>query len=171
VAEVLASTTPLPGLKLGGGLGFDVEKGRFGGALRGRTWLPANDAIPGTVARMQYWGAGLGLSACLIARASVKASLAFCAIGDGAAIVGTSTGGLTAKTVTAPWYAAGGGIRLRHRFSRWFELESRLELVASLTRPHFFLNSGTEAAPVLTEAWRVSRLGMTLTTGFAFDLL
>jgi hypothetical protein len=170
VAEVLYWGGLLPALRIGAGLGFDVEKGRLAAGLRGRALLPTNDSIDGTPARMQFWAAGLALSLCASALATPKGSLGFCALGDGAALGGTSTGGLTTKTVTAPWYAAGGGVRVRHRFSRRFELESRLEILVSLTRPNFFLNSGTEAAPMLTSAWGVSRLEGVVTGGFVFDL-
>jgi hypothetical protein len=170
VAEVLYWSGLLPAPRFGAGLGFDVEKGRLAAGLRGRALLPTNDSVDGTPARMQFWAAGLALSLCASAKATPRGSLGFCALGDGAALGGTSTGGLTTKTVTAPWYAAGAGLRVRHRFSRWFELESRLEILASLTRPQFFLNSGTEAQPILTSAWAVSRLEGVITLGFVFDL-
>jgi hypothetical protein len=170
VAEVLYWGGLLPAPRIGAGLGFDVEKGRLAAGLRGRTLLPTNDSIDGTPARMQFWAAGLALSLCASAKVTRTGALGFCALGDGAALGGTSTGGLTTKTVIAPWYAAGGAVRVRHRFSRRFELESRLEVLVSLTQPHFFLNSGTDAQPMFTSAWGVSRLEGVVTLGFVFDL-
>jgi hypothetical protein len=170
VAEVLYWSGLLPAPRIGAGLGFDVQRGRFAAGLRGRALLPTDDSLDGTPARTQFWAAGLALSLCANVKGTEKNALGFCALGEGAALGGTSSGGLMTKTVTAPWYAAGAGLRMRHRFTRRFEVESRLEVVASLTQPHFYLNRGTDADPVLIHVWGVSRLEGVVTLGFAFGL-
>jgi hypothetical protein len=96
--------------------------------------------------------------------------VAYCVVGAGAALGGTSTGGLTAESVRAPWYEAGPAIRVRRRLSRALELECRVELTVSLTRPTFALKSGADAQPSFTTAYTVPFLAPSVSVGFAFDL-
>jgi hypothetical protein len=169
-AEMILQAGPLPRPDFGAGVGFDVTKGRVTTGLRARAWFPTNDAIDGMSTRMQFWGAGLAASVCGVTQERPRMSVAICAIGAGAVLAATSTGGLSARSVRAPWYEAGPAIRVRTRLSRALELEGRLELTVSLTQPTFTLNSGTDAQPNLTTVYAVPFLVPAGSLGIVFDL-
>jgi hypothetical protein len=162
-ADARVSNGPLPGVDWGADVGLDARFGRVLASLRLDAWLPTDDAVTGTPARMQFSGAGLTLALCGLAVDGGRLSLAGCALGGGAAITGASTGGLTAQSVTAPWYAAGLGVRARMRLVRRLSLEARVEAEASLTRPRYQLTHRGDV-------YAVPQLVPTAALGLSFDL-
>ena len=170
VAETRVSSGPLPGLDWGAAVGLDATRGRLSAGLRLETWLPTDDAIAGMSTRTQLSGAGLTLSLCAVAPRFGRLALSGCAVGGGAALRGSATGGLTERSATAPWYAAGLAIRARVRLWRALHLEAGGQAVASLTRPLFALTSGPTSAPVFTDVYTVPALVPAATLGLSLDL-
>jgi hypothetical protein len=169
-AETRVSSGPFPGVDWGAGAGLDAAKGRVVVGLRAVSWLPADDAIAGMSTRMQLAGAGLALSVCGIALERARLSLAACAVGGGAALAGTSTGGLSARSVTAPWYWAGGAVRVRVRLWRGLHLEARAESATSLTRPKFALDTEPPSAAAPVTVYTVRPLVPAAALGVSLDL-
>jgi hypothetical protein len=170
VAETRVSGGPLPGLDWGAAVGLDATRGHLSAGIRLETWLPTDDAIAAMSTRTQLSGAGLSLSLCAVAPRLGRLTLAGCAVGGGAALWGTATGGLTEHTVTAPWYAAGLAVRARVRLWRALHLEAGGQAVASLTRPLFALTSGPTSATVFTAVYTVPTLVPAATLGLSLDL-
>jgi hypothetical protein len=137
--------------------------------LRVRTWLPTDDATIGGT-RMHLSGEGLAVSLCGVPFHTARGKVALCAVGGAAALGGTSTGGLTSESRTAPWYSAGGAIDLQVRLWRRLHLQFRLELAASLTRPEFALQSGTDPQAVITTVYTVRPIVPEGGFGLSFDL-
>ena len=92
------------------------------------------------------------------------------AIGGGAALEGKSTGGLTSRSLTAPWYSAGLGAHARLRLWRALHLEAGVEGAFSLTRPRFALSSSTDATQPLTDVFTVRPFVPTAALGLVVDL-
>jgi hypothetical protein len=165
-AETRVSRGPLPGLDGGAGVGLDAANGRLVVAVRVDAWLPTDDSIGGGPARMQLSGAGLTLSICSIAMELGRLTLAGCAFAGASALVGTSTGGLTERSVTAPWYSGGVAFRARVRLVQALHVEMRYEAAASVTRPRFALTSGVDLQTVYT----VPLIVPAATLGLSLDL-
>ena len=170
VAETRVSGGPLPGLDWGAAVGLDATRGRLSAGIRLETWLPTDDAIAAMSTRTQLSGAGLSLSLCAVALRLGRLTLAGCAVGGGAALRGTATGGLTERKATAPWYNAGLAVRARVRLWRALHLEAGGQAVASLTRPLFALRSGPTSATVFTDVYTVPALVPAATLGLSLDL-
>jgi hypothetical protein len=140
-AESRVSRGPAPDVGWAVGVGLDATVGRVVAGVRAVGWLPGDVSVASTPpARVQVSGAGATLSLCGLALRRARVSLAGCAFGGGAALAGSSTGGLTAKSVTAPWYEAGAALRGRLRVAGALHLDLALEAAASVTRPRFALD-------------------------------
>jgi hypothetical protein len=153
----------------GADFGLGATRGRLLAEARARMWVPTDDAVAGMSTRMKFSGEGLALSLCAIPVHSKFGPIALCAVGGAAALHGTSTGGLTSTSRTAPWYSAGVAFDEQVRLSRRLHLDLRMELDASLTRPDFALRS-TDVPPVTTTVYTVQRVVPELGLGLTFDL-
>jgi hypothetical protein len=165
-AETRVSAGPLPGVDWGAGIGVDATSGRFVAALRLNTWLPTDDPVAGTTARMRYSGVGVELALCAIALEVRRFTLAGCGIGGVAALRGASSGGLADGAKIAPWYTAGIAFRGRLRVTGAMHLEARVEAPVFSNRLLFAVTDPRDPRGVYTVPWDV--IGAVL--GLSYDL-
>jgi hypothetical protein len=157
-------------LDWGADFGLGATRGRLMAEARARMWFPTDDAVAGMSTRMKFSGEGVALSLCALPFHSPKfGPIAFCAVGGAAALHGTSSGGLTSTSRTAPWYSAGLAVDEQVRLLRRLHLDLHIELDASLTRPEFALQS-TDVPPVTTVVFTVQRVVPVVGLGLSFDL-
>jgi hypothetical protein len=169
-AEARVSGGPLPGLAWGAGVGVDVTRGRLRGSLRALGWLPSEDGVAGTSARARFSAAGAAAALCGAALRTGRLTIAACAEANGAAVFGGSSGGLTSRSVTAPWYAAGLGVRARVRLLRALHLEIGGGAAASVTRPRFEVTYQLDTGMAERVVYTVSRVVPAATLGFSLDI-
>jgi hypothetical protein len=77
--------------------------------------------------------------------ASEGFSFVACALGEAGVILAEGIAVPDARTVTAPWFAAGGGLRVSWRATSLVALEAELDALASLRRDEF--QFGPDAGP------------------------